>query len=153
MLERFFMSQIPLAPGIIYHIYNRGNNGENIFIEARNYAYFMKLYAKYINPVAETYAYCLLRNHFHLMVRIKDLDEINEHASLKNTCSSDNVEPFISKQFGIFFGTYTKALNKATSRSGTLFEGRFKRKPVTSDRYFKALVAYGNSVFKPNCLT
>jgi len=138
------MSQASLVPGVIYHIYNRGNNGENIFFEERNYHYFMKLYAKYIDPVAETYAYSLLRNHFHLMVRIKSLEEINEHASLKEACSSppDGVERFISKQFGIFFGTYTKAINKATSRSGTLFEGRFKRKPVTNDRYFKALAAY-----------
>ncbi len=138
------MSQVPLVPGVVYHIYNRGNNGEDIFIEERNYHYFMKLYAKYIDPVAETYAYCLLRNHFHWMVRIKDLEEINEHASLKDACSSplDGVERFISKQFGIFFGTYTKAINKATSRSGTLFEGRFKRKSVTDDGYFKALVAY-----------
>jgi REP element-mobilizing transposase RayT len=61
----------PLIPGVVYHIYNRGNNGESIFIEERNYDYFMKLYSKYISPKAETFAYCLLRNHFHFMVRIK----------------------------------------------------------------------------------
>lgn len=130
----------PLVPGVFYHIYNRGNNGEDIFIEARNYAYFMKLYGKYVSPVAETYAYCLLRNHFHFLVGIKTLEEINEHASFKEACSS--IERLISKQFATFFGTYTKAINKATSRSGTLFEGRFKRKPVTNERYYKALVAY-----------
>jgi hypothetical protein len=53
-------------------IYNRGNNGENLFREQRNYPYFLKLYAKHIEPIAETYAYCLLRNHFHLLVKIKD---------------------------------------------------------------------------------
>lgn len=138
----------PLVPGVVYHIYNRGNNGENIFIEERNYYYFMKLNDKYITPFAETYAYCLLRNHFHLMVRIKTLEEIKEHASLKEACSSPerkeprSFERFIRVQFASFFGTYTKAINKATSRSGTLFEGRFKRKPVTYDGYFKALVAY-----------
>ena len=35
------------------------------FIEERNYRYFLGLYARYIEPVADTYAYCLLRNHFH----------------------------------------------------------------------------------------
>ena len=78
---------LPIVPGVIYHIYNRGNNEEDIFIEERNYNYFMKLYAKYIMPVAETYAYCLLRNHFHLMVRIKSPEEINEHASWQDACS------------------------------------------------------------------
>ncbi len=65
------MSQ-PLIPGSYYHIYNRGNNGENIFHEERNYRYFLQLYLKYIFPVADTYAYCLLLNHFHLLVRIRE---------------------------------------------------------------------------------
>ena len=64
---------IPLEPGRYYHIYNRGNNRENIFKEDRNYAYFLKLYAFHVGPIADTYAYCLLRNHFHLFVRVKDL--------------------------------------------------------------------------------
>ncbi|MBN1976347.1 MAG: hypothetical protein JW918_03000, partial [Anaerolineae bacterium] len=63
---------VPLEHGQYYHIYNRGNNGENIFIEERNYSYFLGLYAKYIEPIADTFAYVLLRNHFHLLVRIKD---------------------------------------------------------------------------------
>lgn len=62
----------PLESGKYYHIYNRGNNGENLFIAERNYAYFLNLYAKHIGPVAETFAYCLLRNHFHLLIRIKN---------------------------------------------------------------------------------
>ena len=61
----------PLLRGQYYHIYNRGNNGETIFRDARNYPYFLKLYAEYVEPVAETYAYCLLPNHFHFLVRIR----------------------------------------------------------------------------------
>ncbi|MDD2814449.1 MAG: hypothetical protein PHP00_01760 [Thiotrichaceae bacterium] len=81
------MSQtVPLIEGQYYHIYNRGNNGENIFFEARNYEYFFKLYIRHIYPIAETYAYCLMRNHFHLLVKIapkpdllglKDLEGLN----------------------------------------------------------------------------
>ena len=125
---------LPLVPGVVYHIYNRGNNGENIFIEERNYHYFMRLYAKYISPFAETYAYCLLRNHFHLMLRIRDE---NDCQSSKDWQSSSP-----SRAFSNLFSTYTKAINKAYQRSGSLFEKPFKRKPVTSDRYFKKLVAY-----------
>ena len=66
----------PLQPGVFYHIYNRGNNGEDLFREERNYLYFLKLYEKYITPIADTYAYCLLKNHFHFFVRIKSEDEI-----------------------------------------------------------------------------
>ena len=67
----------PLEHGQYYHIYNRGNNRENIFVENRNYRHFLKLYAKHITPVADTYAYCLLRNHYHFLVRIKGVAEQN----------------------------------------------------------------------------
>ena len=66
----------PLEPDRIYHIYNRGINGENIFKEERNYAYFLTKYAKCISPIADTYAYCLLKNHFHLAVKIKTEEEL-----------------------------------------------------------------------------
>lgn len=71
-------SPVPLLYDTYYHIYNRGNNRENIFIKERNYEYFMALYAKYIDPVAETFAYCLLRNHFHILNRVKSEVEIIE---------------------------------------------------------------------------
>ncbi len=59
-----------------YHIYNRGTNRENIFVQERNYEHFFELYTKHIDPVADTFAYCLLRNHFHLLVRIRSEEEI-----------------------------------------------------------------------------
>ena len=48
---------------------------EKIFYEERNYQYFLKLYARYIEPVADTYAYCLLSNHFHFSLYIKTKEE------------------------------------------------------------------------------
>jgi len=68
-------SPAPLEYGEYYHIYNRGNNREDVFFEERNYRHFLSLYAKYILPNADTYAYCLLRNHFHLLVRILTQEE------------------------------------------------------------------------------
>ena len=65
------VSSSPLLYDTYYHIYNRGTNGENIFVQERNYEHFLKLYEKHILPVADTFAYCLLRNHFHISVRIK----------------------------------------------------------------------------------
>ena len=69
----------PLQPGLYYHIYNRGVNGENIFIEERNYEHFLNLYEKYIAPICDLFAYCMLRNHFHIMVRVRPEDEIIEY--------------------------------------------------------------------------
>jgi len=45
----------PLESGKIYHIYNRGVNSNVLFFESKNYSYFIKLYNKHINPIAETH--------------------------------------------------------------------------------------------------
>ena len=127
------MAQPPLEPGILYHIYNRGNNGETIFIEERNYDYFLQLYDKYISPIVDTFSYCLLPNHFHFLIRVKtDLPGFENLEGLK--------PPY--RYFSNFFNAYTKAFNKTYNRTGSLFEKNFKRKPVTNDAYFTKLVAY-----------
>jgi REP element-mobilizing transposase RayT len=132
--------QIPLVCGGYYHIYNRGNNRENIFIEERNYAYFLDLYAKYIASIAETYAYCLLRNHFHLLVRILTEEELAVRSDPKGLRNPLGLDP--SQQFGKLFDAYAKAINKAYSRTGSLFQHPFGRVRVTSDEYFAQLIRY-----------
>jgi len=67
---------VPLKYGNYYHVYHRGNNREDIFFEDRNCRHFLKLYIKHIVPVADTYAYCLLKNHFHALIRIKQTSEV-----------------------------------------------------------------------------
>ena len=128
-------SPTPLEYGHYYHIYNRGNNREDLFVEERNYHHFLKLYAKYILPVADTFAYCLLRNHFHLLVRILTPEEQTLRVS-----ETLRVSP--SQQFGNLFNAYAKAINKAYHRTGSLFENPFGRVPVTSESYLVYLVAY-----------
>ncbi len=62
--------RIPLEPNYFYHIYNRGINGCPIFRESSNYEHFLSIYDKYISNVADTYAWVLMGNHFHLLVKI-----------------------------------------------------------------------------------
>ena len=127
---------------MIYHIYNRGVNGETIFKEKRNYEHFINLYAKHIQPVADTYAFCLLPNHFHLLTEVKDLTGLapplrdgalrGDLSGLKNP----------SQAFSNFFNAYSKSINKAYGRTGPLFERPFKRIPVTDSNYFARLLVY-----------
>jgi REP element-mobilizing transposase RayT len=123
-------TEIPLIPGGYYHIYNRGNNRENIFREARNYDYFLRLYAKHIFSVADTYAYCLLKNHFHFLIRIKE-----DLSGLKNLTG-------LSRPFSNFFNAYARAFNRAYGRTGALFQRPFGRVPVTTDAHFTRLITY-----------
>ena len=113
-----------------YHIYNRGNNSEIIFREESNYLYFLKLLKKYILPVADVFAYCLLNNHFHLLVRIKEEDKITVN---------------IEKSFSNLFNSYAKAFNKRFDRTGKLFEERYKRKKVNDESYVTELIYYIHS--------
>jgi putative transposase len=128
----------PLQPGCYYHIYNRGNNREDLFREERNYRYFLQLYAHHVMPVAVTFAYCLLRNHFHLLVQIRETLQTAQVSEPREVLTPRQV----SQHFSNFFNAYTKAINKAHGRTGSLFEERFGRIAVTSDGHVLQLIFY-----------
>jgi len=133
-------SPSPLEYGVTYHIYNRGINGENVFVEKRNYRFFLERYAKYMEPVAFTYAYCLMKNHFHLLIRTKTPEEQAARETLKVSETFRVLEP--SRQFSNLFNAYAKAFNKTYGRTGSLFEHPFHRIEVTTDGYFARLIPY-----------
>jgi putative transposase len=82
---------LPLEHGKYYHIYNRGNNREYLFCTYENYNNFLRLYEKYIYPIADTYAWVLMKNHFHLLVRIREEEEIGVYLPLNSDGSNDSV--------------------------------------------------------------
>lgn len=79
-----FQNMIPLIPGNSYHIFNHANGFENVFCREENFLYFLEKYWLYISPVAETYAYCLMPNHFHVVVRIRKRQVIETLFQSKN---------------------------------------------------------------------
>lgn len=132
---------IPLENGNYYHVYNRGNNGIDVFFDTESYHHFLRLYNKYISPIAETYAWCLLKNHFHLLVYIKLENEIDRSKLEYSTVEKPKIlDP--SKQFGHLFNAYTQAINKKFKRTGALFEKPFERKQITSERYLQNVIYY-----------
>ena len=133
--------KIPLAPGNYYHIYNRGINGCPIFKEATNYEHFLRLYEKYISPVADTFAWVLMGNHFHLLVRTKDANNLQD-LDLEGFKNLQGLNKGISRQFSNLFNAYSKAFNKRYNRTGSLFEHTFHRKLVTDQNYLKQIVLY-----------
>ena len=93
--------------------------------------YFLSLLQKYVMPVAEIYAYCLMKNHFHLVVRIKDADLLEDKYKKK---------PYLG--FSNLFNAYTKSINKMYNRTGSLFQEHLHRKRVEDDEYLMQLIAY-----------
>ena len=146
----------PLIPGNFYHIYNRGNNHENIFLQERNHAYFLALWWKHTSPIAETWAYCLLKNHFHVAVYIKNREDltglkvrsVNRGAPADKGANAAVIRGDLSglkdpsKYFSNFFNAYARGINIATHRTGALFERPFKRIPVDSTAYLMQLIVY-----------
>lgn len=73
----------PFEPDTVFHVYNHGNANDQIFKEDKNYSFFLKKNREYIPSVADTYAYCLMPNHFHLMVRIKNRKKLTAFCKKK----------------------------------------------------------------------
>ncbi len=127
-----------LVCGETYHIYNKAVGSELLFNADTDYKYFLKKLDRFINPVANIYAYCLIPNHFHLLLKIK---EHNEIPKLKKISEDDHSKHLIHV-FGSFFNSYSKSFNKVHDRSGRLFIQPFKRIMVEEEDYFILLVNY-----------
>jgi putative transposase len=125
----------PLVAGEHYHLYNRGHNRQDIFFERENYLFFLRRVRKYLlgedetsedSETSEVYttvvAYCLMPNHFHLLVRPQD-DEL-------------------SRRMQRFSISYTKAINKRYNRTGALFQGQFQAVHVDRNEYLLHLSRY-----------
>ncbi|MFK7032690.1 transposase [Flavobacterium oreochromis] len=120
-----------LERGCYYHIYNRGINSMTLFDTKENYEYFLRLYTTHIDPIAETFAWCLMKNHFHFLVRIKEIPEITTEKII-----------LPSQSFSNLFNAYTKAYNKYYKRHGALFERPFRRKHINHINYLQNVIAY-----------
>ena len=135
----------------IYHIYNHAVGNENLFRTKDNYVYFLKKYSQYIYPVCKTFVYCLMPNHFHFLIEIRNSEELYKHfvsikPENKMVKPKDFSEPeFVMQQFSNLFNSYAKSYNKAFKRRGALFNDYLRRKSVGHDIYISRLVHYIHS--------
>jgi REP element-mobilizing transposase RayT len=120
-----------IEPGSTYHIYNRGNNSQDVFFKERNYRFFINQISEYLPSIAYIYAYCLMRNHYHLVLRIKDKVEIPER-------HQSNPSQVISNMLN----SYVKVINLTRERTGSLFEKTFERKRITTEDYLRKAILY-----------
>ncbi len=107
-----------------YHVYNRGVHKSPIFFSAENYHYCISLLKKYNQKYSvDIVAYCLMPNHYHLLLRQ------NEGGS-------------IARFLQTTFNAYTQAINKQQCFHGTLFESRVQSIHVNTEKYLFRLVCY-----------
>jgi len=120
--------QTPFASDVYYHFYNRGNNRQAIFFESDNYLYFLSGIKKYLVPVVNIVAYCLMPTHYHILVRVKP--------------QTSEVSLQVSRAMQKFLISYTKAINKRFERVGSLFQGQFQAKPIQTYPHLLNLCVY-----------
>jgi len=111
-----------------YHIYNHAVGNDLLFKSDRNYLYFLKQFNKYLENYTQVYAYCLMPNHFHFVLKIKKQVPTNISTDIEYSNK-------ISRQFPYFFNSYAQAYNKENKRMGSLFVNRFKRITVLDENY------------------
>ncbi|MCA4900709.1 MAG: transposase [Bacteroidota bacterium] len=108
-----------LTEGDIYHVFNRGNNRQPIFFRAENYDYFLKNINRYLTPVCDILAWCLMPNHFHLLIHANQQStQIIKDGSFERQQFSQGIKQLLS--------SYTKATNKQEGRTGSLFQQKTK---------------------------
>ncbi len=143
-----------LLPEACYHIFNHANGDELIFREDENYRFFIAKYKRFVAPLVDTLAYCLMPNHFHLMIRLHDINALEKHLGnssllernylkLRDDAGREELlSKFVSKRLSNFFSSYTQSYNKMYGRMGSLFMKNFKRKRVADEKYFLQLIKY-----------
>lgn len=125
------------TPGLIYHVYNQGNNRQPIFFHERNYYYFLRKMQVHLLPFADLLCYCLMPNHFHFLLVPK------EHPR-KNA---------LNHSIGVMLRSYTRGVNIEQGRTGSLFRQHTKAKngiientlPIPTDKKANFRMEAGNA--------
>jgi REP element-mobilizing transposase RayT len=131
----------PLIPGRSYHVYNQSVGKEKLFRNEGNYRYFLDLSKKYLVPYFDILSYCLMPNHFHLVIMVKEEEELIQYLEGKASGAID-YPLFLSRKFSHLFNSYAQAYNKVYHRRGSLFKNRFYRKRINDLDYMRTAIHY-----------
>ncbi len=118
-----------------YHIYNRSVDRKPMFKSEENCKYFLRKYNQYLSGATDTYAFCLLGDHFHFLIRIQE--SLSSRFPAGKTANE-----IVSHQYQKFFQCYAMAFNTQHDRIGTLFQTPFKRALIDDEQYLPQLVYY-----------
>ena len=126
--------------GKIYHIYNKTSNNLVLFKDDSDYLLYLNKFKFYFSGLFDTYAYCLIPNHFHFLLKVKPLYEITQYAESLDSISSRKLlegnishSKFLISIFKNFFSSVSLSYKSKYNHSGQVFMKRFKRIAIESD--------------------
>ncbi|NRB61465.1 MAG: transposase [Saprospiraceae bacterium] len=128
------------VPNRVYHIFNQGNNKELLFFSDNNYYFFLEKIKKHIYPHCQILAYCLMPNHFHLLVYTTEAScLLSNGRKPRRTFPTEEADQrdyqvILSHQIGVCLRSYTRAINIQEGRTGSLFRKGTKAKHFLSDK-------------------
>jgi len=133
-----------------YHIYNHASGEKNLFNDHLDFIDFMGKFDKYFSNIFDLFAYCLMPNHFHFLVRVKDevfikekiVKEIDSEAKQKYISGNDELNALIEDQYRRFFSSSSIKYNKKYKTTGQLFLNRHKRIFLEPDFRLKYILCY-----------
>jgi len=113
----------------MFHIYNQGNNRQKIFFRRENYYFFVRKIKSFIIPYADILAWCLMPNHFHMMVLVNKIEVVPDERE-RVTVGHPPTPRTLNDSIAIMLRSYTRAINKQENRTGALFRERTKAECV-----------------------
>ena len=100
-----------------FHVFNHAVGNENLFQNEDNFNYFLKKYNEHTHIIWDTYSYCLMPNHFHFLIKIKPIEELQKLSNF-----SEDVHKFVMQKLSNFLNGYAKAYNIKYKRKGALLD-------------------------------
>ena len=110
----------------VYHLYNRGNNKQPIFFIPSNYNYFLSRLKNEWKPHCEILAYCLMPNHFHLML------QANEKSCKEIPSYGGKPMQILARKIGLILSSYAQYINRQNKTTGSLFQQKTKAKCISA---------------------
>jgi putative transposase len=138
-----------LEPGFFYHIYNRGNDSRQVFFSRENYLFFLKKMRENLSPFVSFVSWCLMPNHFHLIVFVHKISTEISHSmtsghALNNPHNMTKTRT-LNYSIGILLRSYTRAIQKQENFMGSLFQQHTNAKALIDE--IKIEPSYWNTAF------
>jgi len=133
----------------IYHVYNRGNNRQLIFFSRENYLFFLRKMRSELLPFCDFISYCLMPNHFHWLILVKDRPGITEtnDKDIRQTARSGQTGPLLIRKIANLLSSYSQGINRQERSTGGLFQKKTKAKKIMS---MDDLIVLNNKRFSPH---